>query len=118
MMALMAQQPPNCQACAKPVTGANREYALPGIGIVLLCIPCRQDYQRVLFGTYPELCASFDEVLGQVRRAQSGFPTSDGMASNADIYQRHVELEMEMIHIWDEFLSSKASKRGEENDGI
>jgi hypothetical protein len=80
---------------------------IPGISIAHLCVGCRQDYQRFIFLTYPELTAEFDEAIAAFHQAHSGFPTSSGMTSGEDVFTRHVAMEASMIVIWDEFLASK-----------
>ncbi len=95
-----------CQACGAELDGPHT-YPIPGIMIAKLCVQCRQDLQRTMMVDYPELVARFDESIGKVNRARSGFPSTSGLSADGDIFKDHVEHEQQMIRLWDEFLESK-----------
>jgi hypothetical protein len=100
----MSRKP--CQACGKELDGPAT-FPIPGIMIAKLCVQCRQDFQRVMMVDYPELTARFDESIGRVNQARSGFPSASGLGADEDIFKDHVEREQQMIRMWDEFIKSK-----------
>ena len=102
----MAINTPTCQACGGSIDGPQT-YPLIGISIARICVSCRQDYQRLIMVTYPELTASFDEITAEFRRAQSGHPTSTGVAGGTSVFERHITINAQFIEIWDEFLEAK-----------
>lgn len=98
-----------CQACGGGIHGPSI-YSLPGIVIAHLCVPCRQDYQRLLIMNYPELVASFHASSAKINRLHSGLPSPSGLSSDQELteaMQDHNALERQMIAIWDEFVDTK-----------
>jgi hypothetical protein len=87
---------------------------VPGVVIARLCVVCRQDYQRLIMGSYPEFVANFDETMANLHRAGSGLPSSTGLSSDSELYTRRIELEQTAIKIWDEFIEAKQTEQKEE----
>jgi hypothetical protein len=96
-----------CQICnGNPCS----HFDIPGIGTAILCFEHRRIWQALLLRTYPGLTAEFQVASAQFRRMMSGWPSATGMTDDATVASTYLDLEEQMLTVWEEFVADQAAE--------